>query len=77
MFIEVIALILTIVLIVTFLRMATRLSDIRETLNQMLELEKSQPENQYTVTCRKCSKPFQRFKLNTDAVKCPHCKEIN
>ena len=66
--------ILTIVLLVTFFRIATRLRNIREQLDKFYAIETTKPENLKYKNCTNCGTPFQIFRLFKGMVQCPHCK---
>jgi hypothetical protein len=69
---------ISLIIIITFFVMASRLLSIKNTLKKLLDLELIKPENQVNCTCEKCQEVYGVSKLwKGKLVKCPKCKEPN
>ena len=68
--------VISLIIIITFFVMASRLLSIKNTLKKLLDLELIKPENQVNCTCDKCHEVHSVSKLlKGKLVNCPKCKE--
>jgi Zn finger protein HypA/HybF involved in hydrogenase expression len=73
-----IATVISLIIIITFFVMASRLLSIKNTLKTILDLELRKPENRVNCTCAKCQEIYSVSILRKgELVKCPKCKELN
>ena len=69
--------ILSLILIITFFVMASRLKRIMEAIEGLAQLEFRKPENRKSITCTNCAKEFDiSIAKKEGTINCPHCKRI-
>ena len=69
---------LSIIVLITFFVMSSRLGSIKETLKTLLNLELQNPVNRIIVECSKCKEKYSVSVLRkNELVNCPKCKESN
>jgi DNA-directed RNA polymerase subunit RPC12/RpoP len=66
--------IISIIMIITFFIMASRLKSIESLLDTLTQLELKKPENKKTVKCGNCGKEFFISILKKGSYTCPDCK---
>lgn len=74
--IVIIAGIISLITLITFLIMASRIRDIFKILNFFYKMEMAKEENWFTFPSPKCNENVKVLRQYEDfSVKCPHCKE--
>lgn len=68
--------IISIIIIVTFFVMASRLKRIMEAIEGLAELEFKKPENRKTIKCEKCENEFTVSIVKKGTIICPKCRTI-
>ena len=76
--ISIVVFLISLIIIITFFIMASRLKSIKETLANILKLELRKPENRIDITCAKCKEVYSVSALRKgERVKCKKCNELN
>lgn len=70
------AAIISIIIIVTFFVMASRLKRIMDAIEGLAELEFKKPENRKSVKCGKCENEFTVSIVKKGTINCSNCKTI-
>ena len=66
--------VISIIMIITFFTMASRLRRIESLLDKLTQLELKKPENRKQVKCGNCGKEFSISILKKGSYNCPDCK---
>jgi hypothetical protein len=70
--------IISLVILITFFVMASRLLSIKNSLKTLLDLELRKPENRIEVTCEQCKEVYSVSILRKgELIKCKKCKQTN
>jgi predicted Zn-ribbon and HTH transcriptional regulator len=67
---------ISLIIIVTFFVMASRLKRIMDAIEGLAELEFKKPENRKPVKCPKCENEFTVSIMKKGTINCPKCKSI-
>jgi len=69
---------ISLIIIITFFVMASRLLSIKNTLKTLLDLELRKPENRVNITCENCPEVYSVSILRKgELINCPKCKHPN
>ena len=69
---------ISLIIIITFFVMASRLQSIKNTLKILLDLELRKPENRVNITCENCPEIYSISILRKgELINCPKCKHPN
>jgi len=70
--------VISLIIIITFFVMASRLLSIKNTLKTLLDLELRKPENRVNITCENCPEIYSISILRKgELINCPKCKHPN
>jgi hypothetical protein len=70
--------VISLIIIITFFVMASRLLSIKNTLKTLLDLELRKPENRVNITCENCPEVYSVSILRKgELINCPKCKHPN
>jgi hypothetical protein len=67
---------ITLIIIVTFILMASRLKRIMVSIEGLADLEFKKPENRKSVKCGKCENEFTVSIVKKGTINCPKCRTI-
>jgi hypothetical protein len=69
---------ISLIIIITFFVMASRLQSIKNTLKILLDLELRKPENRVNINCEQCPEIYSVSILRKgELINCPKCKHPN
>jgi hypothetical protein len=71
-----IAAVISIIVLITFFVMASRLKRIMEAIEGLAELEFKKPENRKSIKCENCEKEFTVSIVKKGTINCPNCRTI-
>jgi protein-arginine kinase activator protein McsA len=66
--------ILSVLMIITFFVMASRLKKIENILDVLMQLELKKPENKKQIRCEKCGKEYSVSTMKRGYFNCAECK---
>lgn len=68
--------IISIIVLITFFVMSSRLKRIMDAIEGLAELEFKKPENRKIIKCEKCENEFTVSIVKKGTINCPKCKTI-